>query len=116
VDPVTNVRSCYSDQGSGTKDEAVSKCTAAGGNLPVVLTRAETEYLGLKFPGQEIWIALTSDKYFNVQITKNIIQSRSLNVITLGQAQTDNINRMIIITDLSHIVLSIIWDSVDVIT
>jgi hypothetical protein len=60
---VTSLRSCYSDQGSGTKDEAVSKCTAAGGNLPVVLTRAETEYLGLKFPGQEIWIGLTSDRY-----------------------------------------------------
>jgi hypothetical protein len=38
----------------------------------------------------------------NSKFNQKILQWKPLNVITLGQAQTDNINRMITISDLQY--------------
>jgi hypothetical protein len=61
VDPITQVKSCYLDEGSNNYITTKCLCQTAGGYLLNILTKAEFDFIKTNF-AQETWIGLTNDK------------------------------------------------------
>ena len=61
VDPITQIESCYLDQGSHDYESAKSLCETAGGYLVNILTEDEFEFIKTNFKN-ELWIGLTNDE------------------------------------------------------
>jgi hypothetical protein len=63
VDPVTRVKSCYADKGSGSFSDAQNSCQSVGGYVLNTFSFEEIEFVYNRFVYEQTWIGLTTDRY-----------------------------------------------------